>query len=43
MRLLDEAVENSDFPPIIVNCRELVMSGITTTSEIKRAISTGDL
>ncbi len=43
MRLLDEAIEKSDFQPIIVNCRELVEEGITTVSEIARAISTGDL
>lgn len=43
MRLLDEAIEKSDFQPIIVNCRELVEEGITTVSEISRAISTGDL
>ncbi len=43
MRLLDEAIDKSDFQPIIVNCRELVEEGITTVSEISRAISTGDL
>lgn len=41
MRLLEEELEKSDFQPIINNCRDLVLEGVTTTSEISRAISTG--
>lgn len=43
IRQLSAAIEQSEFQPILENCRELVMDGVTTVAEIKRAISTGHL
>ncbi len=40
---LDRAIEASGFLPIVCNCRDLVLEGITTTGEVARAISTTDL
>ncbi len=39
---LEKAIEKSGFRPIIVNCRELVEEGITTTKEVARAVSRTD-
>lgn len=39
---IDKALEKSDFVPIIANCAELVLEGITTTKEVSRAVSRTD-
>ena len=39
---LDKAVEESGFRPIIMNCQELVLDGITTTKDVSRAVSRTD-
>lgn len=39
---LDKAVEKSDFKPILLNCQELVLEGITTTKDVSRAVSRTD-
>ena len=39
---LDKAVEESGFRPIIENCQELVLDGITTTKDVSRAVSRTD-
>ena len=39
---LDKAVEESGFRPIILNCQELVLDGITTTKDVSRAVSRTD-
>lgn len=38
LKELEEAVEKSDFIPIMENCRELVLNGVTTVDEIARTI-----
>ena len=39
---LELAIEKSDFRPILSNCRELVLDGITTAKEVSRAVSRTD-
>ena len=39
---LEKAVETSEFVPIIDNCRELVLEGVTSLKEVSRAISRTD-
>lgn len=39
---LDKAVEASGFRPIVANCQELVLDGITTTKDVSRAVSRTD-
>lgn len=39
---LDRAVDESGFRPIIMNCQELVLDGITTTKDVSRAVSRTD-
>lgn len=39
---LDKAVSESGFKPIIENCQELVLEGITTTKDVSRAVSRTD-
>lgn len=39
---LDKALEESGFRPIIENCQELVLDGITTTRDVSRAVSRTD-
>ncbi len=42
MVALEEAISKSDFRPILVNCKELVLDGVTTAKEVSRAISRAD-
>lgn len=39
---LEKAIEDSGFRPIIENCQELVLEGITTTKDVARAVSRTD-
>ena len=39
---LDKAIKATGFIPIIENCRELVLEGITTAREVSRAVSRTD-
>ena len=39
---LEKAIEDSGFSPILENCRELVLDGITTAKEVSRAVSRTD-
>jgi len=39
---LEQAIAQSGFSPILDNCRELVMEGITTVQEVSRAVSRTD-
>ena len=39
---LEIAIENSEFKPILENCKELVIEGITTAKEVSRAVSRTD-
>lgn len=39
---LEQAIEASGFRPIIHNCQELVLEGITTTRDVSRAVSRTD-
>ena len=39
---LELAIEKSDFRPILENCKELVLDGITTAKEVSRAVSRTD-
>ena len=39
---LEKAIEDSGFKPIIENCQELVLEGITTTKDVARAVSRTD-
>ena len=39
---LELAIEKSDFRPILSNCKELVLEGITTAKEVSRAVSRTD-
>lgn len=39
---LEKAIEESGFNPILENCRELVLEGITTVQEVSRAVSRTD-
>lgn len=39
---LEEAISKSDFRPILVNCKDLVLDGVTTSKEVSRAISRAD-
>ena len=39
---LDKAVQESGFKPIIENCQELVLDGITTSKDVSRAVSRTD-
>ena len=39
---LEIAIEKSDFRPILSNCKELVLDGITTAKEVARAVSRTD-
>jgi len=39
---LDKAIAATGFVPIIENCRELVLEGITTAKEVSRAVSRTD-
>ena len=39
---LDKAIEATGFKPIIENCRELVLEGVTTAREVSRAVSRTD-
>jgi type II secretory ATPase GspE/PulE/Tfp pilus assembly ATPase PilB-like protein len=38
---LEKAVQDSDFIPILENCAELVMEGITTVDEVERTVGKG--
>lgn len=40
--LLEKAIADSGFRPIIENCQELVLDGITTTKDVSRAVSRTD-
>ena len=40
--LLEKAIADSGFRPIIENCQELVLDGITTTRDVSRAVSRTD-
>ena len=40
--LLEKAIEDSGFRPILENCQELVLEGITTTKDVSRAVSRTD-
>ena len=40
--LLEKAIADSGFRPIIANCQELVLDGITTTRDVSRAVSRTD-
>lgn len=42
MTALEIAIENSEFKPILENCKELVLEGITTAREVSRAVSRTD-
>lgn len=42
MVALELAIENSEFKPILENCKELVLEGITTAREVSRAVSRTD-
>ena len=42
MVALEIAIENSEFKPILENCKELVLEGITTAREVSRAVSRTD-
>ena len=42
MTALEIAIENSEFKPILDNCKELVLEGITTAREVSRAVSRTD-
>ena len=42
MVALEIAIENSEFRPILENCKELVLEGITTAREVSRAVSRTD-
>lgn len=39
---LEKAIEASGFRPIIENCQELVLDGVTTTKDVSRAVSRTD-
>ena len=39
---LELAIEKSEFRPILENCKELVLDGITTAKEVSRAVSRTD-
>ena len=39
---LERAIEESGFRPIIMNCQELVLDGITTSKDVSRAVSRTD-
>ena len=39
---LEKAIKDSDFRPILENCVELVLEGITTAKEVSRAVSRTD-
>lgn len=39
---LEAAIANSEFTPILENCKELVLDGITTAKEVSRAVSRTD-
>lgn len=40
--LLEKAIADSGFRPILENCQELVLEGITTTKDVSRAVSRTD-
>lgn len=37
-KAMEEAMENSDFRPLMENCRELILDGITTAEEVERVV-----
>ncbi len=39
---LEKAIETSGFVPILENCKELVLEGVTTAKEVSRAVSRTD-
>ncbi len=39
---LEKAIADSGFTPILENCRELVLEGVTTAKEVSRAVSRTD-
>jgi len=39
---LEKAIEASGFTPILENCRELVLEGVTSAKEVSRAVSRTD-
>lgn len=39
---LEKAIQESGFRPIIENCQELVLEGVTTTKDVSRAVSRTD-
>ena len=38
---LEAAIQNSDFQPIIADCRRLVLEGVTSPEEIHRVLGDG--
>ena len=42
MVALEKAIAESGFTPILENCKDLVLEGITTAREVSRAVSRTD-